>query len=488
MLTDVTANTPVPHDKYAVARDDYRLLVPKTPIAFDVSNTDRFTNIYPPQSQTAVGTNGLINTNGDGKTTFMLDVASTEYALDPMKSYLMIEMRFPKYDAALTTESNYAATDSAPYDAAFRMIKQIQISTASAGNNLEEYTGSHDFGRLCQIKHLLELDRTTAEGMDDMFFTPCIESVLDTTVALSPESTARTAKWFTDRTVRYERHIPLSMIFASMDRPVLLTNMKMLKITIDWRKMNEYQFGTTTNSGVDAYSGYTCIGITACNASLTRSKMSMLQGTKNTLMAKESPEIYGYLLPQLFPQAFNGTPMTLGVKANVNLITISVPPTPGAADFVQTAGPRLVNPSQLVPTMTTVGAYSWGTNFANVNVQYGACTFPIKPIDLSQAQQAARMYALYREASGFDGSKFGQPMISFTAFRNCYQLLCFPIYDTKGFKCTDTPQNVTMQIYANGDVNRAKTSQGKMLDMIMHIAQVYAVSHTGTISKMLESS
>lgn len=106
------------------------------------------------------------------------------------------------------------------WDSASALIENAYISYNNNSEVAENYNSS-TYSVAHKIRMLQTLSRTCAEGMDDILFTPCHESVRDTTTVLSPETLARTQKWLssysdeTESIVQHKKNWPLSYLFSS---------------------------------------------------------------------------------------------------------------------------------------------------------------------------------------------------------------------------------------------------------------------------------
>lgn len=465
-----------------VRSKDGRLVYSKQAISIDSSNEAIDVQILPPTNSAQVSSywnNEALPT----KAIFDITTASSACAIDIGASSLLLTLRFPHISSA-GVEGNYRdgtvnnEQDTASWMAAFNVIQQIFLKISDKDSSVEEFTSSNPYQHCALVKLLTEYSYDALTERSDILFPPILESTLDSTRSLSTESAARRVRWFTNYTTQYEKSIPLGMLFNAFDVPSLLTNLKKLRLEIDFNKATTWQHGTTSGSGTGVYSGYS--GIVVCDVQLriVTSRMTPIQREINiSLAAKHVNENFAFLYRNTCSQPYRGAPIILGQLSHLNTISFGLNALDAAAS---STGIKLVHPNQFVPLNVIADGVTYGTAINQISVSYGNDVIPSNTLNLSLARYQVRGYDFYLQYCMTMNSKSTRPMISYEQFIKCYQLFTFPIYNTMGLKLTDQSNRLILNISAASSGTPSLTMIDRNCTIITQQARVSSMYPDGS--------
>lgn len=143
------------------------------------------------------------------------------FALD--RSYIRIEGHAATYIPGVG-EAGVPATTSIPWNSYAALLNQVRVKFNDNTADTEEVTQEYGHGSMAKI--LTTYSRDALESMHDSLFTPCLETVRDTTLTLSPESAARSIlqlQGATGGSIQYHaKNLYLCDIFDSLRMPSLM--------------------------------------------------------------------------------------------------------------------------------------------------------------------------------------------------------------------------------------------------------------------------
>lgn len=479
-------------DRSVIVREkDPRMYVAKMPIGLDGSHANVDYQWFKPTMPAQK--NGIINhPEGNVECTWDLNFNSSDCAFDPVNSELQIDMRFARLDNAYV-ESNYRTTagqyDSAPWDALTSMIDSMYVRVSDGSQNISEYTVGNDFGRVALVHWLTNYDRYVLEGMDQTLFTPCLESSLDTSLVMSPESELRTRTWFSDHTVKHHRVISLATLFNCFDRPILLTNCKKLKISIRWKPMNVYKMGYVILGGI--YQGSTGIIIEDAQLMVTLARLSVRQGELEVYSNQQGEsEQIGFLEKQCYTQRYTGADIVLMPTNHLNAVTVFA----RAIDYQQNAvAPYMINPSQMLGKLTSVvvppaTTFEFGTGLSTLALKYGTVTIPSMPINLTLERYYDRLYQFYRMFCLNCNDKIMTPAISLKEFKTHYCLISIPLFDSVGMKDSSTGFKILIHLSCDANILPNKTMINNNITIILHTLKCLSIMPDGSTLAIRDTS
>ena len=229
---------------YYEATNDIRFDLLKQPVHVDKDTEESINTLIYPQT----GKSGTYyNSTGSRQTTF--DITADGNALEDLANYrLCIRMRAIELQVADGVTERAMTTGSGMPWCFSSLISAISARVNDNSELIDNYQDSALYPEMTMIRMLKKYDSNALENHDEAMFTPCIESGLDLTGALSTETQARTTRWLlpAGTTGYVQKNIPFHDLLPCFDTPGLSSNVRKLHLEITWRPTDEIPFYADT--------------------------------------------------------------------------------------------------------------------------------------------------------------------------------------------------------------------------------------------------
>ena len=385
---------------YYEPTDDLRYDLLKVPVHVDKDTEESINTTIYPQS----GKSGTYYNSAAGNQT-VFDITADGNALEDLANYrLAVRMRAIELLTSDGVTERTITTDSGIPWCFSALIDRITIKANDNSTLLEDHTSTGLYKDSCLFRMLKKYDSATLENHDEAMFTPCIESGLDLTGALSTESAARTTRWLipAGTTGYVQKNIPFHDLLSCCDNPGFSANTRKLHIEITWRLPNEIPFYANT-----ALTTHTPrIYIDTVYIWKDAQKMSVSQNI-TTLRERLAGEVekmaYCY---------YNASNQTYTQNAQIK-VTSQMNSQSIASAFRATTvdGTNNRNYMQYVPNGTTA-----------VSVEYGNVVIPRQIVTVSSS--SIDLYTFYKKAIRKQNNVNFAPAVPFRAF-NWYYIMWF---------------------------------------------------------------
>lgn len=401
---------------------------------------------------------------------FDVSLGGSDSTLDLEKSGLIIGFNiYKKLVADPFTESALNTHSSVPWNT-LEYIRSINIKASDASEHIQMYDDGNDVSTATEHAILMEYG-DVIDDMDDVFFTPTCESILDdnTTASLSLESQSRSTRWCGGGpTGQVLKFLPLGMIFNSIDKQLFLKNLKKIIISLYFKPNNTWANFSDNTLLADAK---VFVNITKCELLLVQSKCTGRQEISNiNSQLIGTIENLCFLNRVAIKQPFKNTPLQLSPMVNLNMISMGIKAVDYAAKYC--------NPCQYMPLYV---AANEGLGLSSISVSYGSITVPSNAFvfDSTATLNAGlvELYQMYRACAYKSGtSKDIKPAIPFRKYKACYSIIYFPLYDTLFLK--ETSDNRRVQINMKSAFQNAQ----KDLSIVLHTIGSVQLFPDGTVS------
>jgi hypothetical protein len=379
-------------DSYYEPTNDVRFDLLKQPIKVDRDTEESINTVIYPQS----GKTGTYYNSSSGSQT-IFDFTADSNALEDLSSYrLCVRMRAIELLTADGVTERAMTTDSSVPWCFSALIDRISVRANDNATLLEDYTTTGLYKDAAMARMLKKYDSTTLESHDEAMFTPCIESGLDLTGALSTESAARSTRWLipASTTGYVQKNIPFHDLLSCFDNPGFSSNVRKLHMEIYWRLPTEIPFYADT-----ALTTHTPrIYIDSVYLWKDAQKMTPTQNV-STIRERLAGEVEKMAYPY-----YNASNQTYTQNAQIK-ITSQVNSQSILAAFrasvVDSTNNR--NYMQFVPNGTT-----------SVSMEYGNLVIPRQIISTNQS--AMDLYTFYKKAIRKQNNVNFAPAIPFRAF------------------------------------------------------------------------
>lgn len=372
---------------------------------------------------------------------FDVSLGGSDSVLDLDKSGIILGFNFYKHVTATPLVNlPLAATESCPWNT-LAFFRSINIKASDSSEAIQMYDDANLIADASEHAILMEYGYDTLNNMHDVFFTPTLETALDTVTALSAESVLRSAAWCRgDINVQIHKFVPLALIFNSLDKQVFLKNLKKLIISMYFHPNNYYQMSSTTHATETIRTN-----ITKCQLMLVQSKCTgrqELQNVNSTM--KGQTENLAFLNRVAIKQTFTNVPIQLSAMSNLNMVSFGFK----AVDYFSAT---YVNPCQYIPRFISAGPNE-GHGITNLSATYGSITVPQNGFTLSTINNSelVAIYQTYRQCCFKSGtSKDVSPGIPFDKYGKAYCIFYIPFYDTIFMK--ESAENKRVQLNITAD-------------------------------------
>lgn len=277
------------------------------------------------------------------------------------------------------------STIGIPWNSIAALISAYRLDINNVA--IEEY--NQCVGDSAVAKSLIRYTRDALESMTDTHFTPCIESVRDTTTNLSPETEMRTRTNLVYNPTgptsiqKHSKCIPLSELFDSLRAPACF-RAKHITITLRFKLTNEILFGTGVSAATARYY------ITGCKLYLARSHLTDEQKKRELELMSKSEAVYqqAYYFYEALGHAYSGSDTFIDNTVRNVQAAIAMFPSTSANDHIG------INPYQYCYNCLVNGT----AGITSYQMTYNGIDSPNFTVPISSNQQAlnTNVYEQYR--------------------------------------------------------------------------------------------
>jgi len=361
-------------------------------------------------------------------------------------------------------------TTAIDWDSAAAIIENAYISYNNNSEIAENYNSS-TYSVAHKVRMLQTLSRTCAEGMDDVLFTPCHESIRDTTTVLSPETLVRSAQWLSafdgsrESIVYHKKNWPLSYLFSSAAASGYL-DVNQIDVCFTFKRPTRILHKLTENSDTNYYV------VDDIELVVDQTKMSAPQASIEIKDKKTGDDVqrFGFLFYDTLTTSYTNSQKLL-IPSVENLQSLVV-------CFPSTCDGKGVNPLQFILNdMTSVSAMygslqplEFPINFdpdnrlTNVELFYHFKKWINKPFStnfvpfIDWVKGYGQMPLITTTGTGGEGD----PIITTRTPREMYALMCFNFFSSDNFHLTSGTQL---------EIQTSQSSQGAS-NVNIHIIKV----------------
>lgn len=392
--------------------------------------------------------------NAAGKTSdckFDCSMSSIDSCIDFERSSVILGLTFARIATANGAISACTATESWTWNT-FEVFDSINLRCNDTNEPLQDYNSSSNCSVGILHGILMEYSKDVLDSMHDVFFTPTLETVLDTQADFATETDQRSTAWFQrGEAFEIKKQLPLSLLLNSLDRSAFCKNMRRMILTLRFKPDNTWA-GFSTDSTT-----YTVrVQVTSCVLQLVQSKTSARQEISNVNdQMKNKVESLAYLQRIGYGMSYTGTAIQVTAVSNLNFISFGITAKDWGAN--NDTAHTYVNPSQYVPRVITNGA---GPRFTNLSVTYGTETIPTQGFKFELTNdpydtELVEPYNIYRSCCyALGNSKYIKPAISFKEYAKTYCIFYIPIFDALTLKQSAENKRLQLNISALGATNK----------------------------------
>jgi hypothetical protein len=351
---------------------------------------------------------------------------------------------------------------------------------------VEQYINDNQYGHITTLKFLRQFSSQALEAADDVFFTPCLEEFLDTSVALNNSSglsaatSSRSQRWCLPNgmtqsdandinVVTCSKMIPFSLLFDSCNAPAIWTNVNRFRWEFTMKTPDMIPLPNIHSTGVVPYVFITDIQLMYDG---THASLSLSQEISSDKKEGEV-ESLSYLYSEIFPLPYTaGASLQLTKQRNIQFCALAFP----AGGHILTVGGvdwYLINPYQY-----------YNNRIQTLNASYGNLTAIKTPIqlvgyDINSPAQNIQLYNLYKKCCARENIKQLTPAIPYFKL-NQYHVYWLPFFS---MQCAAhvTNDSRDIRIMTNGGIN---DPMAFICTTKLEVVQVFPNGEVSTLSKL----